>query len=125
MLLSIVYRRVHGAEIGPPPGHARPLDPAHAQRRAAAWLGDRAEHPAGVERRPAGEPGIALPRAPSSRTTGPDCRAVGRIREQSPGEVLRTDQGRPPAAGRGNPQLGTAVGRGRARARELTRAPLA
>src|SRR5580693_1703870 len=76
------------------PGHARPLDPTHACAPADARLGNRTTHPASLQGGLAGEPRGAVSRSASPRTTGLGPRQMGRIREQSPRQILFADSGR-------------------------------
>src|SRR6478752_7669410 len=50
-------------------GYTRPLDHAGHRHPKTPRLGDRAAHSALVQRRPAGQSGVALPGSPAARTT--------------------------------------------------------
>src|SRR5579872_487236 len=80
-------------------------------------MGHLSAHPAGVKRRPAGEPGIALSGAPPAGAAGADRSGVGQLREQPAGQVLPTYARRTEAARRRDAQLGARLLRGRAGAR--------
>src|SRR3982751_2570017 len=106
-----------GAEVRSAAGDAGSVDPAHARAGTDARVGDLATDPAALERRAAGQPGIALSRAAPARAAGPDRSGMGQLGKQSPGQVLPAHAGRAEAARRGAEELGAPFHRGRARAR--------
>ena len=71
----------------------------------------RDHHRADLQRRAAGGPRIALPGAPPAAQARLDRRYVGRLDQQSAGEVLRAHRDGPPAARPGGDEVG-ADGRG-------------
>src|SRR5258708_29067044 len=106
-----------GAEVRSASGHAGPFDPAHALGGTDARMGDLSADPAALERRAAGEPGIALSRPAPARAAGADRGGMGQLGQQPAGQVLSVDARRAEATRRGNPQLGAAGPRHRPRPR--------
>src|ERR1019366_7070104 len=79
-------------------GHARPDGPPHARKHgSAARLRTGQAHSADLRRRAGLEPGHSLPRAAAPGAARLDLLAQGRLRQESPGQVLRSDQSRPQA----------------------------
>src|SRR5688572_8280503 len=78
-------------------------------------MGDRAAHPADLARRPADQPGIALPGAASARAARMDRGRLGHLRKQPPRQVLSPHIARAEAARRGARELAALHGRGRTR----------
>src|SRR4029450_9706312 len=107
--------RMDGAQVRSAPGHAGPFDPAHPLGGPDARMGHLPADPAALERRAAGEPGIALPRAAPARAAGPDRSGMGQLGQQPEGEVLSAHARRTEAAPGGTAQLGAPLHRGRAR----------
>ena len=94
--------------------HAGPADPQDARHHGrAARLQHRAAHRADVKRQPAPQPGLDLSGADAARATGLDQHQVGRVGNQSQGEVLFADPRRREAAACRSRQLGAGRGAGR------------
>jgi len=70
-----------------PPRDARPPHSEGAVGGAHARLGRRAAHSADLARCAAGEPGLALSRAPTTRAPRMDHRAMGNVGDKSPSAV--------------------------------------
>src|ERR1700740_528744 len=97
--------RIHGSAAR----HAGPSDSKDACARAHARLGDRATDPAGVARDAANTPGGALSGALPAGAQRTDSGGVGRIRQQSPREILFADEKGARATPKGTGGLGAAV----------------
>src|SRR5678815_2883687 len=98
--------------------------PQGALARAHARLGHLAAHPADLARRPADQPGLALPGTPPARAARVDRIQLGDVGEQPPREVLPTHVARKEAAGRGACELAALHAGCRARApNDLSEAP--
>src|SRR5579862_3841611 len=74
-------------------------------------MGHRAAHPASFEGSPSSESGGVVSRPPSPGAKWMDQGEVGRVGQQSPGEVLRTYHRWSQVSGGGTVQLGKTLGR--------------
>src|SRR6476646_71433 len=110
-------RRIDGWKTRVAAGHTRPAHPQGAFARGPAWLGDLRAHSAGLERRAPDPTRLALSRPPSPRALRLDQGAMGRVRQQPPGEVLRAHAERSQSARSGNGCLAAAHRRGASRPR--------
>src|SRR6201984_3133674 len=97
--------RIHGSAAR----HAGPSDSKDACARAHARLGARATDPAGVARDAANPPGVALSGALPAGAQRTDSGGVGRIRQQSPREILFADEKGASTTRKGTGGLGAAV----------------
>ena len=88
---------------------------------ADARLGHLAAHPAGVRRRAAGQPGVALPRAAPARAAGPDQAEWGNSENNRQAKFYALTRAGRKQLEDETRELGAARGRRRARAGHVAR----
>src|SRR5208282_4023335 len=82
-----------GGKTGTPARHPGPADPEGRLARPVARVRDLAADPADFKRTAGDSAGITLPGAVPSGASGLDCERVGRVGEQTQGQVLPPDCG--------------------------------